>query len=138
MLFRSYRHLYNYCNHVFSDQSSNVVCRCLYRGCCYFNMYKTNQLTGNVYNDSEVTIKVKEDIRSCNAKYVFLLGKINKVIVSLVLLGLFTDRNDAFSYPFICTSASEIYTLLYTWNLKKVPLSRGASQYRSLCGEPTV
>ena len=64
-------------------------------------MHKTNQLTGNVYNDSEVTIKVKEDIRSCNAKYVFLLGKINKVIVSLVLLGLFTDRNDAFSYPFI-------------------------------------
>ena len=25
-------------------------------GCCYFNMYKSNQLTGNVYNDSEVTI----------------------------------------------------------------------------------
>ena len=65
-------------------------------------MYKTNQLTGNVYNDSEVTIKVKEDIRSCNAKYVFLLGKINNVIVSLVLLGLFTDRNDAFSYPIMC------------------------------------
>ena len=68
-------------------------------------MYKTNQLTGNVYNDSEVTIKVKEDIRSCYAKYVSgLLGKINNVIVSLVLLGLFTDRNDAFSYPFICFS----------------------------------
>ena len=64
-------------------------------------MYKTNQLTGNVYNDSEVTVKVKEDIRSCYAKYVFLLGKTNNVIVSLVLLGLFTDRNDAFSYPFI-------------------------------------
>ena len=31
-------------------------------------MYKTNQLTGNVYNDSEVTIKVKEDIRSYYAK----------------------------------------------------------------------
>ena len=31
-------HLYNYCNRVFSDQSSNAVCRCLYRGCCYFNM----------------------------------------------------------------------------------------------------
>ena len=57
-------------------------------------MYKTNQLTGNVYSDSEVTVKVKEDIRSCYAKYVFLLGKINNVIVSLVLLGLFTDRND--------------------------------------------
>ena len=64
-------------------------------------MYKTNQLTGNVYNDSEVRIKVKEDIISCYAKYVFLLGKINNVIVSLVLLGLFTDLNDAFSYPFI-------------------------------------
>ena len=44
----------------------------LYRGCCYFNMYKTNQLTGNVYNDSVwITIKVKEDIRSCYVKYVF-------------------------------------------------------------------
>ena len=64
-------------------------------------MYKTNQLTGNVYNDSEVTIKVTEDVRSCYAKYVSLLGKINNVIVSLVLLGLFTDRNDVFSYPFI-------------------------------------
>ena len=64
-------------------------------------MYKTDQLTGNVYNDSEVTIKVKEDVRSCYAKYVFLLGKIDNVIMSLVLLGLLTDRNDAFSYPFI-------------------------------------
>ena len=64
-------------------------------------MYKTNQLTGNVYTDSEVTIKVREDIISCYAKYVFLLGKINNVIVSLVLLGLFTDLNDAFSYPFM-------------------------------------
>ena len=36
---------------------------------------KTNQLTGNVYNHSEVTIKAKEDTRSCYAKYVFLLGK---------------------------------------------------------------
>ena len=64
-------------------------------------MYKTNQFTGNVYNDSEVTIMVKEDIKSCYAKYVFFVGNINNVIVSLVLLGLFTDRNDAFSYPFI-------------------------------------
>ena len=45
-------------------------------------MDKTNQLTGNVYSDSEVKIKVKEDIRSCYAKYVSgLLGKINNVIV---------------------------------------------------------
>ena len=64
-------------------------------------MYKSNQLTGNVYNDSDVTIKVKEDIKSCYAKYVFLLGKINNVIVRIVLLGLFTDRNDTFSYRFI-------------------------------------
>ena len=33
-----YHHLCNYCNRVFSDQSSYVVCRCLYRGCCYFNV----------------------------------------------------------------------------------------------------
>ena len=59
------------------------------------------QLTGNVYNDSKVTIKVREDKRSCYAKYVFLLGKINNVIVSLVLWGLFTNRNGAFSYPFM-------------------------------------
>ena len=78
-----------YHHRVFSDQSFNVVCTCLYRGCCYFNMYKTNQLTGNVYDDSEVTIKVKEDIRSCYAKYVFLLGKINNVIVSQVPFGPF-------------------------------------------------
>ena len=31
-----YHHLCNYCNRVFSDQSSNAVSRCLYRGCCYF------------------------------------------------------------------------------------------------------
>ena len=62
---------------------------------------KTNQLTGNVYNDSEVTIKVKEDIRSYYAKYVFLLGNINSVTVSQVLLGPFTELNHTFSYPFI-------------------------------------
>ena len=76
-------------------------------------MFKTNQLTGNVYNDSEVTIKVKEDIRSCYAKYVFLLGKINNMIVSLVLLGLLVTEMTHFptlSY----TSAREISTLLYT------------------------
>ena len=81
----------NYCNRVFSDQSSIAVCKCLYIGFCYFSMYKTMQLTGNVYNDSDskVTIKVKEDIRSCYTKYVFFLGKINNVILNLVLLGLF-------------------------------------------------
>ena len=52
-------------------------------------LYKTNQLTGNVYNDSEVTIKVKEGIRSCYAKYVFLRGKINNVIASLRPFGPF-------------------------------------------------
>ena len=78
-------------------------------------MYKTNQLTGNVYNDSEVTIKVKEDIRSCYAKYVFLLGKINNVIVSLVLLGLFTNRIEMTHFLILSyTSASEISTRFYT------------------------
>ena len=38
---------------------------------------------------SSYKVKVREDIRSCYAKYVFLLGKINNVIVSLLLLGLF-------------------------------------------------
>ena len=32
---------------------------------------KKKQLTENVHNDSEVTIKVKEDTRSHYAKYVF-------------------------------------------------------------------
>ena len=40
-------------------------------------------------------------MQSNYAKYVFLPGKINSVIVSRVPLGLFTDRNDAFPYPFI-------------------------------------
>ena len=39
-----YQHLYNYCNRVLSDQSSNVACRCLYRGCCYFNMYTVKEI----------------------------------------------------------------------------------------------
>ena len=77
-------------------------------------MYKANQLSVNVYNDSEVTVKVKEDIRSCYAKYIFLLGKITQRDRELVLLGLFTDRNGAFSYTLSYTSASEISTLLYT------------------------
>ena len=46
-------------------------------------------MSGNIYNDSEITIKVKEDIRCRYAKYV-LVGKIKSVIVSLVLLGLIT------------------------------------------------
>ena len=33
-----YHHLCNYCVLVFSDQSSYVVCRCLYKGRCYFNV----------------------------------------------------------------------------------------------------
>ena len=76
----------------------------VYTEAVVISIHKTNQLTRNVYNDSEITVKVKEDIRSCYAKYVFLLGKMNNVIVSLVLLGLFTDRNDAFSYRFIYLS----------------------------------
>ena len=56
---------------------------------------------------------MKEDIRSHYAKYVFLLGKINSVMVSLVLLGLFTDRNGAFPYPFIYLSYGNLYSSLY-------------------------
>ena len=57
---------------------------------------KTNQLTGNVYSDSQETIKVI-DIRSRYEKYIFLIGKVNRVIVSLLSFWAFsTDRNDAF------------------------------------------
>ena len=99
-------------------------------------MYKTNQLTGNVYNDSEVTIKVKEDTRFCYAKNVFLLGKINNVIVSLRPFGpsLLTEMTHFHTLSY--TSASEISTRFYTWSLKKVPLWRRASPCRSLCGLP--
>ena len=57
-------------------------------------------------NDSEVTIKVKEDIRSRYAKYVFLRGKINSMIVSLVLLQTEMAHFPTLSY----TSAREICT----------------------------
>ena len=99
-------------------------------------MYKTNQLTGNVYNDSEVTIKVKEDTRFCYAKNVFLLGKINNVIVSLRPFGpsLLTEMMHFHTLSY--TSASEISTRFYTWSLKKIPLWRRASPCRSLCGLP--
>ena len=51
----------------------------------------------------------------------------------LALLGLFTDLNDRFPYPFIYgTSTSEITSLSYTWSLKKIPLSGGASLYGPL------
>ena len=35
-------------------------------------------------------------------------------LVSLLIVGLFTDRNAIFPYPFIYTSTGEIITLLYT------------------------
>ena len=63
---------------------------------------KANQSTGN--DKGERRYKYGS-IRSRYAKYVFLPGKINSVIVSLVLLGLFTDRNDAFCYPFFIPEA---------------------------------
>ena len=49
------------------------------------------------------------------------------------LLGLFTDRKDIFSYPFI-------YSLPFqkTKSLKKVPLLGGATLYRPLWGSPQV
>ena len=52
-------------------------------------------------NDSEVTIKVKEDRRSRYAKYVFLRGKINSVILKTEMAHFAT-----LSY----TSATEIST----------------------------
>ena len=82
-------------------------------------MYKTNQLTGHVYNDSEVTIKVKEDTRFCYAKNVFLLGKINNVIVSLRPFG-----------PFLLTemthfhTLSNLYPFLYLKPKKGTPLAQ--------------
>ena len=114
-----YHHLCIYCNRVFSDQSSYVICRCLYRGCCYFNVWvwrmacdvlnktkshnrtcpinimaldKTNQLTGTAY----LTIPSRRF-------YIFfhLIVRYAKYVFLLVLLGLFTDRNCAFPYPFI-------------------------------------
>ena len=57
-------------------------------------------------NDSEVTIKVKEDIRPRYAKYAFLRGKINNVIVSLVLLKTEMAHFATLSY----TLAGEIST----------------------------
>ena len=42
----------------------------VYTEAVVISIHKTNQLTRNVYNDSEITVKVKEDIRSCYAKYV--------------------------------------------------------------------
>ena len=57
-------------------------------------------------NDSEVTIKVKEDIRSRYGKYAFLRGKINSVIVSLVLLKTEMAHFHTLSY----TSAGETST----------------------------
>ena len=49
----------------------------------------------------------------------------------LVIFGHFTDRND--SLPTLSyTSTNEIPHLSYTWNLKKVRLSDGASPYRAL------
>ena len=59
-------------------------------------MYKTNELTGNVYNDSEVTIKVKEDTRFCYAR-----KDKQRDREPTSFWAFTTDRNDAFSYPFI-------------------------------------
>ena len=71
----------------------------------------------------EVTIKVKEDIRSRYAKYVFLQGKINSVIVGLVLLGLSTDRNDAL-LPFHILQLVKSLLFLYLKPKKGTPFAR--------------
>ena len=50
---------------------------------------------------------------------------------SSVLLGLFTDPNDRFPYPFICLNWSNPYPFIYSiWSLRTVPLSGEASPYR--------
>ena len=49
----------------------------------------------------------------------------------LALLGLLTDRNERFPYLFIYFNQGNHYSLSYTANLQKVPLSRGASLYKS-------
>ena len=64
---------------------------------------------------------MKEDIRSRYIKYVFLPGKINSVIVSLVLLGLFTDQNDVFPCHFIYFSWRNRYPFLYLKPTKSYP-----------------
>ena len=49
----------------------------------------------------------------CHVNTPLLPGLINSVIISLVLLGLSTYRNDAFSYPFIYFSWGNRYPFLY-------------------------
>ena len=62
--------------------------------------------------DSEVTIKGNEDVRSRYAKYVFLLGKVNRVIVYSFWAFL---RTEMAHFPTLSyTSAREISTLFYT------------------------
>ena len=53
-------------------------------------------MTANVYNDSEATIKVKEDIRSYYAKVCFLARKDKQCDCEPSPFGLFTDLNHAF------------------------------------------
>ena len=54
----------------------------------------------------------------------------------LALLGLLTDRNDRFPYLLIYFNQGNHYSLSYTANLQKVPLSRGASLYKPWWGVP--
>ena len=61
-------------------------------------------------NDSEVTIKVKEDIRSRSGKVCFLARKDKQRDRES---SPFKDRNGAFPYPFIYFSWGNLY-LFYT------------------------
>ena len=70
-----------------------------------------------------IKVNYEEDIRSRYAKYVFLQGKINSVIVSLVLLGLSTDRNDAF-LPFHVLQLVKSLLFLYLKPKKSTPFAR--------------
>ena len=119
-----YHHLCNYCNRVFSDQSSYVVCRCLYRGLCYFSVWKmacdvlgkANQLTGN--NKGERRYKIS------HCKVCFLGRKDKECTWSSAKCFWAFLQTEMTHFPTLSyTSAREIATLFYTWSLKKVTSS---------------
>ena len=99
-----------------------VVTQCLKNGMWFIRQNKSID-PKCLRNDSEVTIKVKEDIRSHYAKYVFLRGKINSVIVSVVLLQaemahfptlsyLKPEKGTPFAYPLSPTSPPWLFKKL--------------------------
>ena len=129
-----YHHLCNYCNRVFSDQSSNAVCSWLRRGCCYFNMYKNKSIDRKSLQPFRGNNKGERRYKILLCKVSFLDRKDKQRDREPSPFGPFySDRNDAFSYPSIYFSYWNLYSFVYLKPIKKVPLSRGASPYRSLC-----